>query len=153
MKWIACDLDGTVADCDHRLKHILDMETGEKLKKANYDLFFKNCIEDKPIKDMINLVKGYSMNAHSIVFITGRPERMMEETCQWIEKHITDDFCIYMRRDSDYRPDFITKAELMHEAIVKFGSEPVAFMEDKKPVFDEWANIAPMAMKYYCGRK
>ena len=44
------DLDGTLANCDHRLHHIDGA-------KKNWDLFFQECSDDTVIQPMLNLIK------------------------------------------------------------------------------------------------
>lgn len=153
--WIAVDLDGTVANCDHRLKFIMNLDTCEKLpsKQRNYNKFFENCIEDEPIIANIRLVKQYIKTGHSVTFITGRPEKMLEESCLWIEKHITDDFSMFMRRNDDYRPDYETKMDLMVDAVYSWGNTPVAFFEDRPMVFKKWNAYLPATKAYFCGKE
>lgn len=150
-EWMAIDLDGTVANCDHRLKYILNMETGERLprKERNYEKFFSNCIEDKLILHNAGLIMtNYFWFKYYPVFITGRPEKMMEETVQWIEKNLFTKFDIHMRKDGDYRPDYVTKAELMEAVIREWDRKPVMAFEDRPKVADAWLDIIAPSVVY-----
>lgn len=145
--WIAIDLDSTIANCDHRLKFILNMETGAKLhkKERNYDKFFSNCILDLPlVKNIEFLEQRYPLEFFEWVFITGRPEKMRDESVEWILTHtpiLTSDFYLYMRQEGDNRVDNITKSELMRGAIQDLGDNPVACFDDRPGVRDAWNEI------------
>ena len=63
---VICDIDGTVANNDHR-QHLLN---GFK----TWDLFFNALDKDTPILEVIEYVLELHSNGKKIVFITGRPE-------------------------------------------------------------------------------
>lgn len=142
--WIAVDLDSTIANCDHRLVHILDMKTGIKLPKnqRSYTKFYQNCIADTPIDFMIEFLSDrYPRDMFDWVFITGRPEKMRTETVEWLVTHLgyeAPTFSLYMRQEGDSRVDGVTKGELMDGAIADLGSVPVACFDDRKSVIDSW---------------
>lgn len=149
--WIAIDLDGTVANCDHRLKYILNMETGEKLPRGqrNYAKFFADCIADTPIESVINyLHRAFPRDIFEWVYITGRPESMRAESVEWLVTHIETEgpnFSLYMRQEGDTRVDGVTKSELMQGAVMDrdqyrsiADSMPTACFDDRKSVIDAW---------------
>ena len=43
------DIDGTLADCSHRLHYI----SGEN---KDWDTFYKECVNDKPIMDVVEIL-------------------------------------------------------------------------------------------------
>jgi hypothetical protein len=153
LKWMAIDMDGTVADCDHRLKHILDLETGKKLPghKRDYKKFFSGAQADTPLYDQIEIIQKVLEELKAFpVFITGRPSREMYfDSVIWISKHLPfvgDGYNIMMREHLDRRPDYETKADLMRKAMDIFGGAPVAWAEDRYGVAKVWADIAPKAL-------
>lgn len=145
--WIAIDLDGTVADCSHRLHHIIDPATGKKVphKQRRYDLFHKNSDKDLPIKAAIDYIKkNYPQDKFSWVFITGRPDTMRMDSFYWIMLNMTKDRGvnpIFMRKASDMRPDEITKRELMEIAIETFGCKPIIAFDDREGVIKAWREL------------
>lgn len=122
MSLIVFDIDGTLADCSHRLHHI---ETSPK----NWGKFFLSSHEDKPILPMVELLMQLADNNRSefepntIVLATGRPMYLMKSTMEWINKHIGLDYIetIYMRHDNDRRPDHVVKVELAKNIINDYG--------------------------------
>ena len=53
---IICDIDGIVADIKHWLHYIKD-STGNLLKNPDRDSFNQACLNDRPIIDVIRIVK------------------------------------------------------------------------------------------------
>lgn len=126
------DIDGTLADCSHRLHHI----QGET---KDWGSFHKHMSEDKPIIPVLRVLHDLSMSAH-IVYATGRQERNRLETAQWLARQtgITTDYTsvsLYMRADGDHREDTIVKPELLQRIADRFGRHNIrAVFEDRKRV-------------------
>ena len=49
------DIDGTLANCDHRLHHIQD-------KPKNWDLFYNGCMDDDVILPVAEMLDLFSKN-------------------------------------------------------------------------------------------
>jgi len=109
------DLDGTLADCRHRLKYL-------QQEPKDWDAFFDACDQDAPITDVIDLFQEIIASERSndpVLFITGRPERIREKTKLWLRKHTTIwDANLYMRKDGDHRPDDIVKKEIFQKEVL-----------------------------------
>lgn len=69
---IVFDLDGTLADCRHRVHFV----TGEE---KDWDSFYGACIYDEPIKAMVDLFRDLRGTNHIEIW-TGRPERIRRPT-------------------------------------------------------------------------
>lgn len=52
MRAIICDVDGTVADCRHRLHHVLPGS------KRDWGAFFSKMADDAPIYPVIDLIRS-----------------------------------------------------------------------------------------------
>ena len=112
------DLDGTIADCSHRLHHILN-------KPKNWPAFFDGMKDDTPIKPMVDLLNMLWADGNHIIFCTGRPEKYRAVTLEWLSEVIHCiyiDVDLYMRKEGDHRPDYVTKAELADEILARWGS-------------------------------
>ena len=77
-KIVLCDIDGTVANNDHR-QHYLE-------GKKDWDGFFSELINDSPIKHVIKRINQEVLNGNEIIFITGRPERYRYSTNFWLKE-------------------------------------------------------------------
>jgi hypothetical protein len=137
---IVCDLDGTLCDITHRRHYVEN-------KPKNWDAFYAGVSEDKPNEAVVSLLRSsdtYESIIGRIIFVTGRPERCREDTLRWLHKHsIIGGYCdgvdggaLYMRKDGDYRADYIVKQEILDAHIDK--SRVLFVLDDRKQVVDMW---------------
>ena len=101
---VICDIDGTVANNDHR-QHLLK-------NFKDWDKFFSQLHLDKPIYEIINKVIELNKKGKKIIFITGRPEKYREQTLKWLENFFNFNFDLIMRSDDDLRSKVLIKEEL-----------------------------------------
>lgn len=104
---ILCDIDGTVANNDHR-QHFLE-------GKKDWDGFFSELVNDLPIHPVISLVKNEKANGKEIIFLTGRPERYRYSTTLWLKNYFNFEFKLLMRKDNDQTNKIIVKEEIFNE--------------------------------------
>src|ERR1043166_3175138 len=102
------DLDGTMADCGHRLHHI-------KSKRKNWDAFFAACEKDGPIPHIVELAR-HLRRVEKLVFCSGRSDQVRQETEDWLKRHGLSG-PLYMRRKRDTRADYIVKGELLDQIL------------------------------------
>ncbi len=113
---VVWDIDSTIANNKHRQKHL----EGDK---KDWQAFSKNMIDDTRIPVVIDLLNRLGHNDQIyIIFITGRSEENLKETCEWILTH-TDQvsFDIRMRKRDDYRKSYEVKKELLLEVKEKYN--------------------------------
>ena len=103
IKKIICDIDGTIADNNHRQS---------LLNNNNWDKFFLEMKNDLPIYPVINKVIDEFRNGKEIIFLTGRPSNYEKETNEWLKKYFTFEYKLVMRRENDRRNKLIVKKEL-----------------------------------------
>lgn len=144
MKCYIFDIDGTLADCSHRLHHI-------QKQPKDWDAFFAETHKDAPIEHMLDLLRLIIAADCLTIFVSGRPERTRYETIWWLESWA--DLCVpprlYMRADGDRRDDDIIKIELLAQ-IRADGYEPIMAFDDRTRVVNAWraagipcAQVAP----------
>ena len=130
------DIDGTIADCSHRLKHI---EGEEK----DWDTFYRLAHYDTPMKDHIAFIKRYlKKNKLMPVFSTGRNEKIEKDTEEFILKYKIEtssfwsrfagcgpweflDYRITSRKKDDTRPASEVKRDMLHEHLRNYSVEAV----------------------------
>lgn len=130
---IIVDIDGTLADCRHRLHHI-------QKQPKDWDAFFAACDGDAPIMPIVNMVEALAYApGNKIIFCSGRPERTRTDTASWLRRNF--DFVLtmplYMRADGDRRDDQIVKRELLAR-IRADGFDPMLAIDDRRRVVDMW---------------
>ena len=124
MKTVLFDLDGTLADLSHRLHHI-------KRHPINWDAFFAACGEDALIEPIHELAVALAAQGYKLVMVSGRSDITREATVEWLDKHGVPCHGLHMRRDGDFRQDFIVKSEIL-DALLAAGHE-IAFVIDDRP--------------------
>ena len=114
------DIDGTLADSTHRVhyicpdydslsKKILSIDDLDKFA-PDWDSFYKESVNDKPIPDMVNILRRIQDTGAEILFVTGRSEKYRQITQEWLLRYVTfkvDN--LFMRTTDAYRQDAVIK--------------------------------------------
>lgn len=127
-KIIVCDLDGTIADCMHRIGWI-------KHRPKNYDAFGAGIPHDTPIEQTIWLVREFAKSSF-IIMCSGRSDKFRIETEQWLKKHDVPYETLLMRKEGDMRADYIIKEELLQDIRKHYG-EPYLAIDDRLSVIEK----------------
>lgn len=129
-KAIIVDIDGTVADSSKRAIHLEG--------KKDWDSFFKNTIEDDPIEPVCEIVRRMaSFPGYKVIYLTGRPESLLEDTSEWLVKHnlAFDNLLLLMRPEGDFKPSHKFKAKA-YEDLIQGKYEVLFALEDDKRCVD-----------------
>ena len=128
---IIFDLDGTLADIDHRLQFI------EK-KPKDWPSFFSACSFDKPIWPNILLAQRLMASQYVSVHIwTGRNEDVRKTTEVWLWQYELRHYDeLKMRKSGDRRLDHIVKSEWLDK--LPKGEWPDIVFEDRDSVVNMW---------------
>lgn len=130
MKCYIFDIDGTLADCSHRLHHI-------QKQPKDWTSFFADCHTDAPIMHIIELAQTLRLaSAKQIVFVSGRSDECRPATELWLREHGLSG-ALYMRKAGDYRDDDIIKLELL-AAVRADGYDPIMAFDDRNRVVKAW---------------
>lgn len=119
------DIDGTLANIDHRLHHI-------QQEPKNWDAFQKDCSLDDPIYPLINLAHMFDKLGFHIILCTGRNFQNYEKTAAWLNFHTVPYHRIHMREDGNYESDFIIKKRMLDLILEKY--EVFMVFEDRDRV-------------------
>jgi len=139
MRALIVDLDGTLADVSHRIHHLLGDEPDWKS--------FHDAMGDDPVieqvAELVRLVKAGAPadDPVAVLVVTARHDepRYEEVTRLWLEVGDVPMDRLYMRRDTDTRPDVVVKAEIL-ERILADGYTPVWAIDDRPDVLHMWRN-------------
>ncbi len=129
------DIDGTLADLDHRL-HFLD-----EVPK-NYDGFFAAVSQDAVYLSVVNAVRQLRARQYKIIILSGRPTSTGHATCVWLNTWLHYDH-LFMRQSGDHRPDDQVKRQLM-EQMFKSGLRKDAIkviIDDRDSVCAVWREL------------
>jgi phosphoglycolate phosphatase-like HAD superfamily hydrolase len=99
------DIDGVLADVRHRLHHI-------EARPKDWKAFFAEASEDPPLPEGLAVATELAAE-HTIVYLTGRPERLRRVTEHWLRRHDLPPGQLLMRHGGDYRPAREAKLEIV----------------------------------------
>lgn len=135
--WIF-DIDGTIADCSHRIHHI------QKSPK-DWRAFFAATHLDAPIPHIIELAQTLASAGCNIVYVSGRSDECENQTAAWLDMHALPRGPLYMRKAGDHRDDDVIKTELLAQLRAD-GYDPIMAFDDRDRVVATWrANGIPCA--------
>jgi len=130
MKIFVFDVDGTVANIEHRRAYVAS-------KPKNWAAFNAGMKHDTPYGDIVWLAKTVRDSEPDAVllFCSGRGEESRQVTTTFIGTYIGKFDKLYMRAEKDYRSDDIVKTELLEQIREEFG-EPFLWFDDRNQVVD-----------------
>ena len=125
------DIDGTLADISHRLHFITE-------EAKDSDTFYKACVDDAPIFEVITVARALREAGAIIVYSTGRSTLVYNETVEWLKKwRLPNPQRVYMRPDGDHQEDSVVKSTLLNMINADYASEKLGgIFEDRQQVVD-----------------
>lgn len=131
MKTILFDIDGTLANIEHRRGHL------EK-DKPDWKSFNAEMGGDTPNAPVVSLYKSlWAAQSHEVILVTGRNERSRELTEQWLAWNEIPFGRMLMRPDNDFRADHIIKEEILRDLLA--AEKVIEFViDDRQQVVDMW---------------
>ena len=145
---IIVDLDGTLCDCTWRLPLI-------QQKPKNWKEFFAGIPRDACVEPVATLVYHFAeCPANNVVFSTGRPRSTENDTILWLKRNDMwmKNSRLYMRGTKDFRPDYVTKRDLLTD-IINEGFRPVLAIDDKPEVCDMYEQVGLNVLRVGLGKK
>lgn len=131
MKAILFDIDGTLANIEHR-RGYLDKD------KPDWKSFNAEMGGDTPNAPIVSLYKSlWTARSYEMILVTGRNERSRELTEQWLAWNEIPFGRILMRPDSDFRADHIIKEEIL-QSLLGAGKVIEFVVDDRQQVVDMW---------------
>lgn len=128
--WVIFDLDGTLADISHRLDLILDKKWDESMEKIPMD---------KLVGDICQLYQMCVNSGYNIAIVTGRSEKFMDLTIDWLRKNFIFWDEIHFRKYDDKRSDVQVKQDIYNDF---FQERKILFVvEDRDKVVSMWREI------------
>lgn len=124
---IIVDIDGTLANCSHRLHHL-----------PNWDAFFGAMADDQPIWPVIELACVYYTEGWPVILCSGRPEKYRKVTEAWLSTYDVMYSVLYMRPDGDHRPDTQVKRDILNQIRKEDIYNPVLAIDDRPSIVQMW---------------
>ena len=127
------DLDGMLADCEHRRHYV----SGDV---KNWDAFFDECDLDTVMNHVAELFRFYrDVMGYQVYILSGRraSDAVRIKTNRWLEQNDLRPTVLEMRRHDDWRPDVAVKQEMA----LRFGLTPentIAVFDDRNCMVNAW---------------
>lgn len=126
---IVIDLDGTLANTDHRV-HLV--------KAKKWREFYAQCPKDTLNQWCAEIVRLFFRGPFEVVILTARSKEVQSQTIEWITKHLEVSYvsCLRMvREENDNSKDFDLKLNWARN----HGLGRILFaIDDRKQVADMW---------------
>lgn len=141
---VCFDLDGTLADVNHRLHYIrpnppIDPVTGKKVKRR-FDLFHAACVDDGLIEPVAYFYRMFVADPNTtVVVLSGRDNATMYQTVNWFEENLLpqpDE--LILKQGDQYTPDVEQKRIQAERLEKKYGRPIDMVFEDRDRVVAMW---------------
>lgn len=129
---IIVDIDGTLANCDHR-RHMVE--------KKDWNGFYGAMYEDSVnhwCRTLMDAMFEYTVDA--VLLVSGRPDNYRGTTEQWLKDHKIGYEHLFMRRAHDSRKDSIVKREI-YESQIKPKWNVLFVVDDRTQVVEMWRGL------------
>ena len=144
------DLDGTLANAEHRIHHISG-------PMKDWRAFFAACVDDAPIPAAIATLQALRRGGAEVWIWTGRSDEVRAQTVEWLCEHggfgnktstlpwwpfgAPERF--HMRKAGDHRLDHVLKSEWLYALDPPERDRLTAVFEDRDRVVQMWreANV------------
>lgn len=127
-KVIVFDIDGTLANVDHRRHWVAT-------KPKNWVAWNAGMSADTVHEDICWMLRGFAAAGHQIILCSGRGDETRETTVKWLADNQIPFNQLFMRRAKDNRKDSIVKTELLQQ-IRQWHGEPFIWFDDRQQVVD-----------------
>jgi len=155
-KAIIIDIDGTISDSKERVNFL------KKCLKNNdsdlcYEVFYQTAINDKPLVKNIVRIASYFVyhfnldeirrEEFDVIFLTGRPERIREDTIKWVEEYFFREkpkegsVKYIFRKDKDFSQDIFYKKRELDK--LKKDYKIMAVFEDREHLVEMFKKELP----------
>lgn len=126
--FVIFDLDGTLADIDHRVHFVRN-------GKRDWKSFFAACVDDMPNLHVIDTLKAHVAAGHTVRIWSARSDVVRAETEKWLSDYGIDPWRLqHMRADGDSTPDVELKRYWLNQECIR----PDLIYDDRQRVVDMW---------------
>ena len=145
---IVFDIDGTLANIEHRLDYV-------RSKPKNWKAFDAGIPNDRVNEPVREVFRKFTFALyHQVVLASGRNERSRQATEDWLYKNNLSGYQkLYMRKADDFRSDDTVKQEMLYEIIADYGRKPDIVFDDRPRVVRMWRNNGIFVFNVYQGEE
>lgn len=134
---IMIDIDGTLANIDHRREKLL--------KNNNWEEFNKNMKLDEINLWCLEIINKFKAD-YKILLLTGRKEEFKEVTLNWLSKNNVYFDEIFFRKDNDFESDDLLK-ETIYKQKIKDNFDILFVVDDRLKVVKKWRELGLVCLQ------
>ena len=118
------DIDGVIADPTHRLRHL-------EQRPKDWQAFFADAHADPPLPSGIAEVTRLQRLGLTIVYVSGRPTYLRDQTRSWLARNGLPEGSIHLRPARDHRPAPDMKLDIYRELARDFDVQAIVDDDDR----------------------
>jgi hypothetical protein len=144
---VCFDIDGTLANIDHRTSYV-------RSKPKNWKAFEAGIPYDSVNKPVARMFHALLADGATIILASGRGGQSRGATTDWLLRHGLSPWDkLYMREAGDYRSDVIVKREILDLIISDYGKKPDMVFDDRPGVVQMWRDEGIFVFDCYQGKE
>lgn len=109
-KAVIIDMDGTLAFVKH-LRHYV-IPTAEHPWK-DFDSFHRESVDAPPNQEVVEMARQFAADGYAVLIVTARRAMYRHYTAWWLALHGVPSDAMFMRGNTDGRPDYEVKADIL----------------------------------------
>ncbi len=147
MKYVIVDLDGTLANVDHRVNLV-------RRKKKWFKKFYDLCYKDKVNEWCASLIRALGTYETKVLLVTARPVTHKAMTEKWLTDNRLGDVELHMVRkdEHDFTPDVELKRNWLYDTFCngkRIKTDVLFVVDDRKRVVDMWRAEGLVCLQCY----
>jgi len=134
---IVFDLDGTLADCEHR-RHLVNGTVRDAA--PNWAEFFARCVDDTPIWPVIHVLEHMYNGGEVLEIWSSRDYSVYLQTLEWLNRYLgakSRRIPLRMRPAGNTEPDTVIKERWLDE-VLRQGLTVEMVFDDRAKVVEMW---------------
>lgn len=135
---IIVDLDGTLANVDHRVAHV-------QKHPPDWKSFNSLMAYDELNMWCLKLIEAMREQGHGVYLVTGRSENERQTTVKWLKNNEISYDGLFMRTANDTRPDAVIKEEVYRKELEHY--RVLFVVEDRKSVVQMWRRLGLVCLQ------
>lgn len=139
---VICDLDGTLANDDHRNHHL-------QRTPRDWDTYFSLCGNDSLYHPVAQLVQLLKISGKQIYILSGRRDDYRAETIRWLQEHRIPYDHLEMRKRDDRTDDNLLKLQWV--SALDISRRIWLVLEDRTRVVKAWREAGYTCLQVRAG--
>ena len=132
------DVDGTLANVDPILHHIINKDRNAPDFKDSFDAFHMDSVNVPANKEVVDFLWNSIEQNKSIdiIIVTAREEKWRAHTAYWLAKNLIPQEVLFMRPNNDNRTDYEVKKNILDQ--INLFWDVIHAVDDNPKIIKLW---------------